>query len=219
MASSEDSAITTGLHQAVDSHISEHEYSKAEASTVSGEVFVPGFSRQNSSGSESDANRVKIRTWTVHFFRMGPLAGIFSLLLAALSIWVSFGILMGARNAPTKDWSVEPSAYLAICTAVANQSMRHAAFQGFIIAWWTGALRGSTLGGLHTGWRAGMTVFGALTAGRKMGFLGIACIVSTLVAVDGPLLQKATKVVSAPFADSPIPLNVTMAQEVPTDLL
>ena len=82
-------------------------------------------------------------------------------------------------------WTLEPSAYLAICTAIANQAMRYAAFQGVMIAWWSKALRGSTLKRLHTDWRAGTTILGAITAGRHMGLLGLACIMSTLVAIDG----------------------------------
>lgn len=39
-----------------------------------------------------------------------------------------------------------------------------------------------------------MTAGGAISSGRKMGLIGLACLCSTLVAVDGPLLQKATTV-------------------------
>lgn len=52
-------------------------------------------------------------------------------------------------------------------------------------------------------------------AGRRMGLIGLACIVSTLVAVDGPLLQKATSVVEAPTLNTPVILNVSMSPEVP----
>ena len=50
-----------------------------------------------------------------------------------------------------------------------------------------------------------------------MGLIGLASIFSTLVAIDGPLLQKATTIDLTPIVAPPIPLNVTMAQEVPTD--
>ena len=112
------------------------------------------------------------RTWETLALRAAPLAGLAALLVALMSILVCLGILLGARNAPIQSWKVQPSAYLAICTAVANQAVRFAAFQGTIIAWWYQALCGSTLRRLHADYRAGATVFGALSAGRNMGIIG-----------------------------------------------
>src|ERR1700753_1421525 len=65
-------------------------------------------------------------------------------------------------------------------TAIANLSMRYACIQGVVIAWWSRACRGSTLAQLHHDWRSGTTLRGALTAGRHMGLLGLACIFSIL---------------------------------------
>lgn len=48
-----------------------------------------------------------------------------------------------------------------------------------------------------------------------MGLIGLACIFSTLVAIDGPLLQKSTSVVTAPITNHPVTLNVSMSPEVP----
>lgn len=128
------------------------------------------------------------RPWKATFFRWGPLGGLFCMLLSVLSILVSLGILMGSKGAPVDNWTVQPSAYLAICTAVANQALRFAAFQGVVIAWWVRASHGATLAQLHYDWRAGTTILGAIGTGRNMGFIGLACLMSTIVAVDGPLL-------------------------------
>ena len=171
--------------------------------------------RTNSLGSDDPALSAP-RSWKTTFLRSGPLVGICCMMAAALSILVSLAILLGSRHTPVADWKVEPSAYLAICTAVANQALRFAAFQGVIVAWWERASRGSTLRQLHLDWRAGTTLLGALSSGRHMGVIGLACVFSTLVAVDGPLLQKSTTVVSAQI-DQAVPLNVTLAPEVPTD--
>ena len=70
---------------------------------------------------------------------------------------------------------------------------------------------------LHHKWYAGMTVGGAIRAGRRMGLVGLAALFSTIVAIDGPLLQKATTIDLAPIVAPPMPLNVTMAQELLTD--
>ena len=75
-------------------------------------------------------------------------------------------------------------------------------------------MRGSTLAKLHWDWRAGTTLRGALTSGRHIGLLGLACIASTFVVIDGPLLQRASTVIPAPV-DKPIPLNISMAPQVP----
>lgn len=96
--------------------------------------------------------------------------------IAITSIVASLGILAGSNKRPTSSWSTPPSTYLAIFTAIANLSIRYAAIQGVVIAWWSRALRGSTLGKLHWDWRAGTTLRGALTSGRHMGLLGLACM-------------------------------------------
>lgn len=84
-----------------------------------------------------------------------------------------------------------------------------------VVAWWVRAGRGSTLTRLHHDWRTGTTLRGVLTAGRHMGLLGLACIFSTLVMVDGPLLQRSSTVVTGPVLPHPVALNVTMAPEIP----
>lgn len=89
----------------------------------------------------NDSREPTGRPWNTSLLRFGPLAGIFCILLAISSILVSIAILMGSRNAPVANWTVPPSSYLAICTAVANQALRFAAFQGVVIAWWYRAMR------------------------------------------------------------------------------
>lgn len=110
------------------------------------------------------------------------------MLLAIASIFICLGILVGSNSQAVRNWEIQPSEYLAIFTAIANLSMRYACIQGIVVAWWTRALRGSTLSKLHWNWRSGTTLIGALTSGREMGWFGLACIFSTLVAIDGPLL-------------------------------
>lgn len=58
------------------------------------------------------------------------------------------------------------------------------------------------------------SIRGAITAGRRMGWLGVACICSTLVVIDGPLLQRASTVVDAPFSHR-VTLNTTMVSKLP----
>ncbi|KAK3050521.1 hypothetical protein LTR09_008160 [Extremus antarcticus] len=136
--------------------------------------------------------------------------------LAASSIAASLGILVAFDGAPVDTWSGEPSIYLAICTAIANLLMRYACIQGVVTCWWLRAPKGSTLAKLHYDWRSGTTLRGAITAGRHLGLLGLATIFSTVVIIDGPLLQRPTSVVQAPYVNQPVHLNVMMAQQTPT---
>ena len=129
-------------------------------------------------------------SWKASFFRIFPLAGIFCVLVAVASIVASLGVLVGSRGQAVSTWAVPPSTYLALFTAITNQALRFAAFQGLAIAWWSKATRGTTIAQLHRSWRAGMTAGGAIRSGRNMGLIGIACLCSTFVAMDGPLLQK-----------------------------
>ena len=162
--------------------------SDSESGTAKQEAVISATSPIYGNSAASNESPVPDpRPWRTTFFRWAPLGGLCCMLIAMLSILVSLAILVGSRGSATADWTVEPSAYLAICTAIANQSLRFAAFQGVIIAWWFRASRGATLGQLHYDWRAGTTVLGAISTGRNMGLIGLACLFSTLVAVDGKL--------------------------------
>lgn len=74
------------------------------------------------------------QTWHTTLLRVGPIAGICALLLTLLSLLVALAILLVSRG-EAADWNVPPSSCLAICTAIANQALRFAAFQGVAIAW------------------------------------------------------------------------------------
>lgn len=63
---------------------------------------------------------------------------------------VALAILIGSRGEAKSSWSVPPSSWLAVCTAIGNQAARFAAFQGVAIAWWLKASRGSTVARLHS---------------------------------------------------------------------
>ncbi len=155
------------------------------------------------------------REWKTTLIRFGPLSGLCGMLLAALSVVASLGILAGSNGAPTKSWRTPPSTYLAIFTAIANQSMRYAAIQGVVIAWWLRAITGTSIERLQRDWRSGTSFRSAILAGRRMGSLGLACLFSVIVVIDGALLQRSSTVDYVAFAGPPINLNVVMAPEVP----
>jgi hypothetical protein len=100
------------------------------------------------------------------------------------------------------EWQSRQDNEMLLLINGVDLSMRYACLQGVVITWWNRALRGSTIRRLHYDWRAGTTLRGALLSGRHMGLLGVACIASTFVAVDGPLLQRASTVISVPVRTS-----------------
>lgn len=65
------------------------------------------------------------RPWKQTIIRLGPLAGLFSMVVALASIFASLGVLVGSNKAAVENWAIQPSIYLAVCTAIANQSMRY----------------------------------------------------------------------------------------------
>lgn len=156
-----------------------------------------------------------LRNWKPSLWRPGPISGIFGMLLAIASLIASLGILAGSDKRPVNGWSTPPSTYLAIFTAIANLSLRYAAIQGVLVTWWIGALKGSSISNLHFNWRAGTSLYGAFIAGRRMGLIGIACIASTLVMLDGPLLQRASIAVSGTDQGQAVQVTVQMAPQLP----
>ncbi len=128
-------------------------------------------------------------TWRRSWVRPGPLSGLFGVFLGLSGVFASFAVLYASNGAATETWTYQPSAYLAVVTAVANQAIRYAAFQGAIISWWRRALRGTTLTSLHYDWAIAATPWKSLLSRRNLNWMLLPCLASILVAFDGPLLQ------------------------------
>ena len=183
-------------------------------------------------------------SWKPTWKRVGALSGLMSLLLAFASIFASLAILKTSDGAAINSWQYQvseqahqgdeffvgterycflkyadlvcqPSTFLAVVTAIANQAVRYAAIQGAVIAWWLRAIKGSTLAKLHYDWSMSDTPWRSLVSRKTCNWLVLPFFASILVAVDGPLLQRASKVISTPILDTPIDLEITMSPEVP----
>jgi hypothetical protein len=179
------------------------------------EAVISAKSVSPTDSSPTGSSSIRSRPWKPTLLRLGPLAGLTAMLASIASILCSLAVLVVSNGAAVETWpAVHPSILLAIFTACANLAIRFACIQGIVIAWWVRALRGSSLRKLHDDWRAS-TITGALAAGRNIGLLGLATLFSTVVVVDGPLLQQATSVRPAPIVDTVVPLNDSMAREIP----
>lgn len=82
--------------------------------------------------------------------------------------------------------------------------MRYATVQGVITAWWLRAIEGTTLSKLHWDWRAGTSLRGALTSGRHMGLLGLACVFSYVVVSIIPHQVMAKRIQNSDWASSAV---------------
>lgn len=98
---------------------------------------------------EHQSEKSKVAPWKTTMLQVGPIAGICALLISLLSLLFALAILLVSRG-ESANWNIPPSSCLAICTAVANQALRFAAFQGVAIAWWIKAMHGSTFARLHS---------------------------------------------------------------------
>lgn len=152
--------------------------------------------------------------WTPSFLRIGPLIGLAALLFAFLQIFASYAVLKASHGDAVTNWKYQPNVYLAILAAISNKALSFAVVQGSVITWWLRALHGTTVAQLHRDWAYGLHVYKAMLAGRHFNMLALACICATFVAVDGPLLQRASTVHSR-IPEKRVPLSIAITPEVP----
>ena len=197
----------------------EHDGATMEASKHSTIVDQNAFHNIKYPGDDGDgstnASATLEKRWKLAWLRHGLVLGLLGMLVAIGCILASLAVLLASDGAPVEGWNIQPSAFLATFTAVANQSLRFACLQSVVVAWWCRAPKGTSLKQMHQDWHMRTSFCSALCVGRRLTLLGLACITSTLVVVEGSLLQKASTVVSAPITDKVISLNVSIAPQIP----
>ena len=128
--------------------------------------------------------------WRPSVLRVLPLMGLASLTFTGLQIIASYAVLAASNGDEVQTWKYQPTVYLAILTAISNKTLAFAAVQGAVVTFWLRVLRGTTLGQMHRDWSYAAYVYRAIISGRNFNLLALACICATVVAVDGPLLQR-----------------------------
>ena len=152
-----------------------------------------------------------IRRWNL----LRPHLGVAALVIASCCVIFSLAILVSSNGKPVESWSVRPSVYLAIASAIANSAVAFAYTQAVVIAWWYKASKGATIRTLARQWEAGSSVFHALLKVGDMTIVVAGAILVTLIVADGPLLQSASRVNIA-TQSRPVNLAFSLAPEVPT---
>lgn len=153
--------------------------------------------------------------WQPGFFRRAPWLGIIAFLGALGGILAAGVVLFTSNNKPIHEWSVQPTVYLAIASAATNILLHFALSQAVTVAWWRRALRkDTTVADLHRSWDYGQSLWAALTSGRHFSAIALASILVALIPVNGPLLQRATRVQSGRFEHN-TDVRVNIAPEIP----
>ena len=161
-----------------------------------------------------------LQPWQPGLRRRAPWVGMASLVLGLLCILFTALILYSAHGNRVDSWpsqscAVQPAVLLAFISAATNVLLNYAMSEGCIIAWWLKALEGGDVNDLHRYWSYGTSVGAAALSGRNFNKVALACLLTSSLAINGPLLQRASTVsakqytnvipVSANLSTSPLP--------------
>lgn len=153
-------------------------------------------------------------TWQPGVLKRLPWMSFFALLAAVLCVFAAGLILHLSNGKSNLDWHVAPTIWLAIISAMANALIRYAQAEGVNISWWARSLRGAPLAKLHRDWAFGTSLWASLTAGKNFfSIMVFGNIFTVLCLVDGPLLQRATSVVSQSIEQT-VQLNASLATDI-----
>jgi hypothetical protein len=163
--------------------------------------------------------------------------GMASLILGLLCILFTALILYSAHGSRVDNWpypsrTVQPAVLLAFVSTATNVLLNYAMSEGCIIAWWTKALEGGEVNDLHRYWSYGTSVGAAALSGRSFNKVALACLITSSLAINGPLLQRASTVsakrytgvitVAANLSTGPLPAGysgIYMTEENKINLL
>lgn len=153
--------------------------------------------------------------WQPGFIRRTPWAGLGAMLGALFGVLAGVLVLYFSDNQPVEDWTVQPTVYLAIASAATNIFLHFALTEALTIAWWCRALEPNTsFADLHRTWDFGQSLWSAVTSGRKFNAIALATILVALVPINGPLLQRASRIKLGHF-ERETSVNILVAEDLP----
>lgn len=131
--------------------------------------------------------------------RQAPYASASALLLSLVGVLISATILAVSNGKSLQDWensaNFTPATYLSIASTITNVTLHFALGGGITVSWWTRSLLSNTqVVDLHRTWSYGNNFFAALTSWRNFNLVALASILVTLAPINGPLLQRASRV-------------------------
>ena len=135
--------------------------------------------------------------WTPGVIKRFPLTGFGALLASMLCTAAAVIVVLLSSGDLVSQWSGtrQPGVLLAYTSTVANTMMLVALAEAATIAFWTQAMKGTSVSQLHYNWAAAGGVMGALGALFRGQSIRISCV-SLMVALTGllrgPLMQRAS---------------------------
>lgn len=215
-ADSEESTTSSSLvDQPVDSE--DNNNNKSQTAPLLVEVTDDGSLQaqsQEKNETTSSSRQGQGSEWSPGALRQFPYCGILSLLGCISCIAATIAILKASDGQPTDDWSLSPTVYLALLTTALNRLAQVAFSEGAKIVWWRAAIRGTTVSHLHRYWASGDSTVSALRLGRGFNIVSLAKLAVTLIAIDQPLIQRASSVV-AQHPENPVSVSAPIAPEIP----
>lgn len=135
-----------------------------------------------------------------------PWFGLAALLGGLACTAVTAGVLVLSDGKETTSWPTEttpvsPAVMLAILTAAANALLLIAFRDGCTIAWWSKMLKGGTVDDCHTYWAYNSGLLQAARSRRFLNRVALSCLATSLIIIDGPLLQRASTVTTRSTSD------------------
>ena len=153
--------------------------------------------------------------WRTSVLRRLPWLGLAAFFGVLLCMAAAVAILMESDGQPTDSWSVQPTVYLAIASALANILLHFALAEAVNIAWWRQTTQqGVKIADLHRAWSYGNSLWAALKSGRNINTIAIACMLVAIGPINGPLLQRASRVSVGRFSQN-VNMKVLVAETLP----
>jgi len=137
-----------------------------------------------------------MKPWRSHSWRRFPFATTLLIVGATAAVGLAFLVLALSDGQPIDSWAVSPTIILSIIATLANAMLRSAFRSGADLFWWTQLLSesGVTLKELHGIWGLGHDWAALLSGSQPFPAMRSAGVLIVLLAVNGPLFQKAITV-------------------------
>ncbi|KAK4445146.1 hypothetical protein QBC34DRAFT_473034 [Podospora aff. communis PSN243] len=175
-----------------------------------------GDSSPQSSPTEYDAVPVEGTTWITGAWKRLPWLSLLSGLCTVACAVACIIVLRASDGANTEEWTVTPSVLVSIFTALGNASLRFALAEGFQMAWWRRATdKPRTISRLHEYYQHGTSALSAGLSLRHPSFIGVATLLVTILAIDGPILQRASSTALVVRETDAVPVSITLGTQLP----
>ncbi|KAK0674669.1 hypothetical protein QBC41DRAFT_378373 [Cercophora samala] len=137
--------------------------------------------------------------WTPGFWPRFPWLASLSVLVSVVLTVLMIVVTVKADNSNVESWRVSPPVLLAIASTAVNILVHLALVKGASIAWWFRLMhpaRQSRIQDIHWHWAAAGGLLNAIEAMFTTGIskTAIACSLTTIMAINAPLLQRALSV-------------------------